>query len=422
VKSLTRFLALAIASSGLFFSFACGGGSSTSSSSSSSNGNSNVPVANTVQITAGSGPSTANPYTNGVFVSVTVCVPGSTSQCATVPDVLLDTGSSGLRVLSSALGNVPLANLTSGGATLANCTQYVDLTYNWGPVALADVKMAGETANSIPIEIIADPASSFPAAPFSCSNGGVANNTVDTLSANGILGIGSYIYDCGSACAPGTTSNGGVYYSCAGASCQVTTTALANQVQNPVAMFSSDNNGISITFPALADAGAPSATGTLTFGIGTQTDNPLGSVVVQTPDNYGNFTTVFNGVSYSSSFIDSGSNALYFLSSRVTGIPGCQLSQGFYCPAATERLSATNVGTNNQSINVSFKVANADNLPHPNSVFDDLAGTTSNAGSAGNGLPSLYFDWGLPFFFGRTVFVAIEGRSTTGGSGPYWAY
>jgi hypothetical protein len=32
------------------------------------------------------------------------------------------------------------------------------------------------------------------------------------------------------------------------------------------------------------------------------------------------------------------------------------------------------------------------------------------------------FDWGLPFFFGRNVFVAIQGQSTPGGTAPYWAY
>ena len=34
-------------------------------------------------------------------------------------------------------------------------------------------------------------------------------------------------------------------------------------------MFSPDNNGYSITLPALGANGAPSAAGTLTFGIGT---------------------------------------------------------------------------------------------------------------------------------------------------------
>jgi hypothetical protein len=30
------------------------------------------------------------------------------------------------------------------------------------------------------------------------------------------------------------------------------------------------------------------------------------------------------------------------------------------------------------------------------------------------------FDWGLPFFFGRTVFTAIEDRGTP--AGPYFAF
>ncbi len=420
MKNIRALLVLAVAWT-LFTAATCGGGSSPSSSSSSNN-KSNLSVPHAVIITADPGPSTANPYLNGAFVSVTICVPGSTLQCTTVPDVLLDTGSSGLRVLSSALGGLPLTNMTTpAGATLANCVQYVDLTYNWGAVARADVKLAGEVASSIPIQIIADPGSTFPAAPSGCTNGGTPTNTVDTLSANGILGVSSYIYDCGTACAPGTTSNGGVYFGCPDTSCQVTTVSLTSQIQNPVALFASDNNGISITLPALPDAGLPSTTGTLTFGIGTQPDNGLGRAVVQTEDSSGNFTTVFDGASYSSSFIDSGSNALFFLDSTTTHLPGCKASDGFYCPSTTQFLSATNTGANNQSNPVSFVVANADNLPLPNWVFSDVAGASST-GPSQSGLPSLYFDWGLPFFFSRTVYVAIEGRSTSGGTGPYWAY
>jgi hypothetical protein len=32
------------------------------------------------------------------------------------------------------------------------------------------------------------------------------------------------------------------------------------------------------------------------------------------------------------------------------------------------------------------------------------------------------FLWGLPFFYGRTVFTAIEKQDTPGGQGPYVAF
>ena len=39
-------------------------------------------------------------YVNGLFTSVTICVPG-TSSCQTLDGVLVDSGSSGLRLLAS---------------------------------------------------------------------------------------------------------------------------------------------------------------------------------------------------------------------------------------------------------------------------------------------------------------------------------
>jgi hypothetical protein len=37
---------------------------------------------------------------------------------------------------------------------------------------------------------------------------------------------------------------------------------------------------------------------------------------------------------------------------------------------------------------------------------------------------SLGFDWGLPFFYGRTVFTGIDGVPPPVGvpAGPFWAY
>src|SRR5512142_3556104 len=64
----------------------------------------------------------ASAYFNEPCVSVTVCVPG-TSQCQTVPNVLLDTGSTGLRVFKQAV-TLPLPPVTAGSATLGECISY----------------------------------------------------------------------------------------------------------------------------------------------------------------------------------------------------------------------------------------------------------------------------------------------------------
>jgi hypothetical protein len=64
---------------------------------------------------------------------------------------------------------------------------------------------------------------------------------------------------------------------------------------------------------------------------------------------------------------------------------------------------------------VSFNVTNIANLSTTFSAFDNVA-APQGAGATQS------FDFGLPFFYGRNVFVAIEGKTTTGGVGPYVAF
>jgi hypothetical protein len=192
----------------------------------------------------------------------------------------------------------------------------------------------------------------------------------------------------------------------------VTGEALAQQVTNPVALFSTDNNGVIIELPAVT-GGEASVSGSLVFGIGTESNNGLGSAAVYTPGANGFLTVSYNGTSYNQSFIDSGSNGIFFLDNASSGLPNCATATGFYCPSSTKGFSVTNKGNNGTSGSVAFSVANAESLfSNPaDFVFADLAGPNPNS-----------FDWGLPFFFGRNVFVAIEGKSTPSIPGPYWAY
>ena len=60
-------------------------------------------------------------------------------------------------------------------------------------------------------------------------------------------------------------------------------------------MFPQDNNGLSIVLPQVIATGAPSLTGSMIFGIGTQSNNTLNGAVAIATDREGTFTTTFNG-------------------------------------------------------------------------------------------------------------------------------
>jgi len=380
---------------------ACGSGQGTSSSSSPSAKNSQV-------IAVNGGPN--DNYANGLFTTVTVCAPG-TSNCQSIPGVLVDTGSFGLRLLASAVGglgaSLPQQN-GSNGNLVFECAQFVDSVL-WGPVKSADVVLANETAKSVPIELI--DASSVPV-PSGCKAIGPAEENVASLGANGILGIGFFVADCGNACTSAPVTNPGFYYSCIASSCTVAAEPLSQQVQNPVASFAQDNNGVVIELPAAAASG-PTLSGSLVLGIGTEGDNGIGSEELFAPDRFGNMLTTFKGHQYPG-FLDTGSNGYFFLDSKTTGIADCSTSQkGFYCPASPVNLSAVNNSAQGSSSTVNFTIVSASQLFSNSNdfVFPTLGG--SNPG---------IFDWGLPFFLGRNVFVAIEGRNTPAGAGPFWAY
>jgi hypothetical protein len=365
-----------------------------------------APASNVQPVVVNAGPT--NNYFNGAFTSVTICVPGQTTNCQTIDGVLVDTGSTGLRVLASALTLTLPPQPASNGGPLVECAQFLD-GFTWGPVQKADVKLAGEQASGMPIQLIDERA--FPNIPASCSSAGTPEDTLDALGANAILGIGLFKQDCGLACAFVGSSNPGFYFACPASGCQPAAVPLVSQVQNPVALFPTDNNGVVIQLPAVAAGGAVSVTGALIYGIGTQSNNGLGAARVLTVDAIGNITTIFSGRSYAASFIDSGSNGIYFLDSNSSGLPLCADTSDFYCPGSTQSLSATNVGANGVSVPALFSVGNADALNSRFFAFSEIAGPNADG-----------FDFGLGFFFGRTVFTAIEGQATPGGAGPYFAY
>lgn len=406
---------------------ACGGGGGGGSGASANTGSSTStntaapaqPVTNTTSsqpaLAANAAAVTVDPGVSGVpnmpFVSVTVCAPG-TAQCQTIDHVLVDTGSWGLRVFASQLpASVALPQeQDASGNKLAECMQFFD-GYTWGPVRIADVQIAGEKAASLPIQVI-DP--SYNTTPTDCTNVGASRNTPSALAANGILGIGVFKHDCGYNCVNQAVP--ATYYGCTSSGCTSIPLAEAFQVANPIPYFATDNNGSLLALPAVTSGGEASLTGQLIFGIGTRSNNGLGNAqVIGVSASNGTFTTTHNGTTYSRSIVDSGSTGVFF---QTGALPVCASpNSAYYCPPSTQQLSAVMQGANGITASVSFDVGNASALAQTyagDAVMPLLAGPAF--------VTSSIFDWGLPFFYGRTVYAAIEQQSTPGGSGPYVAY
>ena len=369
------------------------------------------PILNTQPVVVDLGPAG---YINVLFTSLTICAPGNANSCQTIDHIQVDTGSSGLRILASvlapALRSLP-AQTDDAGNPIVECMQFVD-GFSWGPIKRADLRIAGESADSVPIQIIGDPA--YSSIPADCSSTGPPENTVDDFGANGIIGIGFFLQDCGSACA--SSAAYGLYYRCPTAStCQPTTVPVAKQVQNPGALFGIDNNGAIIDLPAVPPIGAATVGGSLIFGIGTQSNNGLGNATTLPVDaNTGNFVTVYAGRSYRNSFFDSGSGATYFGTGEF---PACRgTASGLYCPATLQTLSATLRGDTGAARTITFDVANGEAVLSANPTFAAFGNVASP-----NSDPTS-FDWGLPFFYGRRIYTAYEGRSTPAGPGPYLAF
>jgi hypothetical protein len=366
------------------------------------------------------------PNANILYATVTVCVPGGNpgnpTECQVIDHVQVDTGSVGLRILASKVKalNLPRIALSATGDPVTKnayeCFPFV-IGGLWGANAGADVWLGQQVSTSLSVQLIEDDPNAALQATSDCVK--AADNKVLTtagaLGSNGILGIGSTTLDCGLNCEAGDYTGSFVqYYSCpqtasGSAACSPTAISSAFQVYNPIAALPKDyNNGVVLKMPAVTDPGAGKASGELIFGINTLPNNTLpanavkvflGVDYVNRPDSYLYVTTVLNGRTFQSSYLDTGTNGLFFndASQVLCADPA------WYCPKTTFNASALLSDGDNPLLNqvsVAFHIANAVDL------FD--SGSTAFSGLAGSAPGgSASFAWGMPFFYGRQVFLSI---------------
>ncbi|PIT77698.1 DUF3443 family protein [Limnohabitans sp. B9-3] len=339
-------------------------------------------------------------YVNGLFTTINVCVPNN-DTCYEIDNVLVDTGSTGVRLLSSSLPsvNIDFKYDVILDKNIAECSQFVSGVM-WGGLIRADIKINGELAKNIPIQILGD--SSFSSVPSDCSSRGQVLNSVQSLGANGVLGISNFMTDCGLHCS--NLVDNFYYYQCSLYECSKTALAEAQQVQNPVAHFRENNNGTIIELPAVSDVAKSSISGKLIFGINTQVNNKIGSAKKITLDSKSaTFSTIYKSRSYSQSYFDSGSNGIYFDDASLAECSSVLSS--YYCPVQTLQLDVLLHGVDTELYGYKFSVGNAFELikNYPNmAVQPYLVGLGGGTGQD--------FVWGLPFYFGKRFFTSIEGR------------
>lgn len=359
---------------------------------------------------------------NRPFVTIRLCVPGSTTRCVNVNHMLIDTGSTGIRVAVPSLSSrIELPAVTTrSGAPVAECMHFVS-GWTWGSLNRADVYIGGMVARNMPIQMMdssnrnptlgGNGGGAFPDVPTACSaptgnfqttpvNRNVA--PVAAIGANGILGVGVWPNDA--------LLDFDQYFVCNTGVC-VATNDLdpGDRPSHPSMHLPSFSGGVALQTPPISSSGGRNVAGQLTFGVASLPSG-INRLVL---DASGTFTTIVNGQVYPYSYIDSGTTSLFF-DFNATRIPECRLIAGIYCPASSLRFTATqsdNAGNNN---GVAFNVINLEDLildgfePHG---LNNVAGPTYD--SLNPRVPQR-FAWGFAFFYGRTVYSLMLGTPLGG--------
>ena len=351
----------------LFLISGCGGGSSSSPSAPEAvcTGGSPPGLASGTSTTQPVYESTCAGTVNTPVVTLTICVP-HTTPCKDVPNILLDYGSTGLRLSHtlSIAAELPQEKTTKG--RLYECYSF-ESGYNYGPVVTATVTL-GTNPVTVPVQI----SNSSLSAPC----GGTSSPFEPYY--NGILGVLFPQYD--------TTDSSAAYY----AGGQHTTPPQAEIVRNPVYRLpsSSNKNGVrlSISTVVYESSGASGFTGTLSFGALS------GATFLQT-DTVGEITATYGGASYPA-FFDTGSNGFFFDTPSITQCTGN--FAGFFCQNAPHQSArmTPGTGTGTGQYTLKFSIDDAQSLLSTgNTVFSTLGGFQAGL-----------FDAGFPaFLYGQAI-------------------
>lgn len=327
-------------------------------------------------------------------VPVRICSSGLFERCYTLRRLLLDTGSSGLRIFSS---SIPPSKIRRTGPekkpSLRECLPF-GTSRLWGRVVRLDVMLGREPPiRSLPVQIVESIPEFPPSSP--CDGKGRAMSDKSLSGIDGVLGVSP------------AESDGGYYFACAGQKCRPAFPSLQESVSNPVLHEKIDNNGIVLTFPSLPRKGARSVSGEMLLGIDTSPDNRLPPGVRFFPLERNVFfhATLEKSPRILYGRLDTGTNALVVPTLKLPRCPP-PLNR-LACPTKETSTSVALIEKGGNSHLFSILAGNAAaRLSGSRSVFDDILYMPPES-------PFSPFILGMPFFFGKTIYLLYPGSSIT---------
>lgn len=391
---------------------ACNGGSTAPS-------NSSVGSGNVVPLIADAGYNGNG--TNRSYITITLCQSG-TENCQTIDHILVDSGSTGLRINQSALTLTGLTPITYQGIPVYECMLY-GAGYGYGPAVTGDLKLANEVASNIPIQIFYD--TTQVNVPDSCSQSTTNFANLNNSGAHGIIGINPYSN-------PNNQYTAGGVFACTtpeSSSCTLVPSPDTNLIPltvNPISAFAQDNNGAIFDLPNVPTATNTPIIGSLIFGLNTQNNNQVPTTsITKVPGNPTEsfpvgFFNAYSGSVNGIAIFDSGTPLYAFYYTGMAACPITGILSGYYCPnPSPQNWNSLIQGYNSTTItNVSVPILNYTNNSGINDTLIPYLGAISDA----NSNLTIY---GLTFFFGQKIYLGFMGQTgnqTPIGTGPAWAY
>ena len=360
---------------------------------------------------------------NKLYVAVTVC--NTAQQCRTVPDVLVDTGSPGLRLFRSALVGLELDAVTARGHPVANWGRFASGAL-WGTLHWAEVRIGGvATTAAIPIELFDEPGpgESLPSGYGSAD----ARSKLRMTVGNGILGISPQRF-----AEAGYYLNVGSHGVRSKSDWEPVKIHDALKLANPIGHFPAPyDTGSVIRLPEVDRAGGQStAQGWLGFGLGRPTAALFpqgGRMIVHELDQRSRFAAVVEQRAVDM-MLDSGSNFLVLSLDH----PGFAAHPNFarcYNPVALTPIDLRFPSAGREiELARPLLVGSADQLHKARqgcAVLPTIAARPrSEPGQEGAPGGQRTNVLGLPFFYGRSVATGLQGavnpyaRPTSAGALP----